>query len=465
MNLSANSPYCFTTYSSAMNTRQNGKHHNIIMFATVFTLILPFFFPQKTSAESRRAFEDVRLDSTIRDHKIIYFGSGEEPQADSAAQLIQKFYEDQFRNFQDPLAPYFLFMSKDANLAMGVGGCVRMRGYFDWGGAIPATGFAPYLIPMTKDPTNMRKFGTTPAGTALFFRVLGQNKKLGDYQLYIEANFNGYHARDFHLKKAYAMINDWTIGYASSTFSDPSAEPPTVDASGPNAKMSSTNVLVRWMHEMKKKFTVAVSLETPSDQIQTVPDEIAGVSQFIPDIAAFFQYSWKSSNHIRLAAIYRSMPYRDLLTQRNHYKSGYGLQLSTIFRPFHAMTIYGCFNGGQGYAGLGGDWLMGNYDLVQDPRTKGVLYAPWCYGGYAAVQYNFTPMIFASATFGGARYAPKFQVSPDEYKQGLYMAFNVFWYLTPRISCAAEFNLGRRMNQDGQTAWARRAGAFVCFSF
>lgn len=134
-------------------------------------------------------------------------------------------------------------MSKDAQLAMGIGGCVRMRAFYDWGGAIPASGFAPKLIPMTPSPTNMRHFGTTPAGTALFFRVLGRNKTLGDYRLYIQCNFNGYQSRDFHLEKAYATINNFTIGYASSTFSDPAALPPTVDAQGPNNKISPTSVL------------------------------------------------------------------------------------------------------------------------------------------------------------------------------------------------------------------------------
>ena len=45
-------------------------------------------------------------------------------------------------------------------------------------------GFAPYLIPMTPDPGNMKNFGTSPAGTCLFFRVLGSNKTRGKYQLY-----------------------------------------------------------------------------------------------------------------------------------------------------------------------------------------------------------------------------------------------------------------------------------------
>jgi len=416
-------------------------------------------------ADVRRSHEDIRMDSSVNNHKIIYFGKGDEPERDSTMALIQKFYEDQFRHIQDPLAPYFLFLSKDSKLAMGIGGCVRMRGYFDWGGALPSPGFAPYLIPMEKDPLRKRYLGTTPAGTALFFRVLGRNKTLGDYQLYIEANFNGYQARDFHLKKAYAIINDWTVGYASSTFSDPAALPPTVDASGPNAKISATSVLIRWMHDLPKGFTVAASVETPSDQIEVIPDQTAKVSQYIPDIAAFIQYGWNQTNHVRFSAIYRSLPYRDLIAGRNHCKSGYGLQLSTLFRPFHAMTVYGCINGGQGYGSLGGDWLLGSYDLVSKPGKPGKLYSPLCFGGYLGVQYNFTPMIFASATFGGTRYAPKYSVVPDQYKQGLYMAANLFWYLTPRISCAVEFNLGRRLDFNDQSSWARRLGAFVSFSF
>ena len=212
-----------------------------------------------------------------------------------------------------------------------------------------------------------------PAGTALFFRVLGRNKTLGDYQVYIEANFNGYEVRDFRLKKAYASINDWTFGYTNSTFSDPSAQPPTVDPSGPNSKIGATlkfSGFVGICHkiigthqpvaaEAAISFTSVQTAEMPSDQIETVPEQIEKVSQYIPDIAAFMQYGWGESNHIRLSAIYRSLPYRDLLMGKNHNKTGFGIQGSTIFRPFYSITVYGCLNGGKGYGSLGGDWLMG----------------------------------------------------------------------------------------------------------
>lgn len=414
---------------------------------------------------SARTMTEIALDSTINDTKLIYFGKGEEQPRDSAQHLIRKFYEDQFRHFQDPLAPYFLFLSRDNNLAMGVGGVVRMRAYFDWAGSVPSPGFSPYLIPMQPNPERRRYLGTTPAGTALFFRVLGMNKKLGQYQLYIEANFNGYQARDFHLKKAYGQINDWTIGYTNSTFSDPNALPPAVDASGPNAKMSATSVLIRWMHEFKHGWTVAASVEAPSDQIDT-RDSITGeVSQYVPDVAAFGQFGFGGENHVRLAGILRTLPYRDLIRQKNYRVMGWGLQLSGRYSPEDHITIYGMVNGGQGYGSLGGDMLMGKYDLVATPGKEGRMYAPWSVGGYAAVQININPQMFFSATYGAMRYLPKDNGFTDEYKTGMYFSINYFWYLTPRISCAAEFNFGRRENMDGRHAYARRAGLLASFSF
>lgn len=57
------------------------------------------------------------------------------PEQDSIRRLVLAFYYDQFRHSQDPEAPTFLFMSKSANMLLGIGGVVRMRGWYDWGGA------------------------------------------------------------------------------------------------------------------------------------------------------------------------------------------------------------------------------------------------------------------------------------------------------------------------------------------
>lgn len=413
---------------------------------------------------------DRQIDSLAESHKIVYIDghpADMQTQAyvDSIRQKILAFYYDQFRHFSDPAAPYFLFMSKDAQLAMGIGGCVRMRGYYDWGGAIPASGFAPYLIPMHPFPTDMRHLGTTPSGTALFFRVLGRNKSLGDYQLYIEANFNGYESRGFRLKKAYAVINDLTIGYASSTFSDPAALPPTVDAQGPNNKISPTSVLVRYMPTFKERWTVALSVETPEPSLAVDNEATENVSVWMPDFAAFGQYQWAPGQHVRLAGIVRTLSYRDIIEGRNHNTVGWGLMLSSVARPTYAVTTYANVCYGHGYQSLGGDLLIGSYDLIGDPARPGRLYSPasfgWCFG----VQYNFRPELFVSLSASQTRYLPSKAVSPDEYKYGLFGAVNVFWNLTPRMQVGAEFDLGERRNFSGEHRRAKRFGAMAQFSF
>ena len=411
-----------------------------------------------------------QTDSLAGSHKIVYIDgrpadAATQAYVDSIRQRISVFYYDQFRHFSDPAAPYFLFMSKDAQLAMGIGGCVRMRGYYDWGGAIPASGFAPYLIPMRKDPANMRHFGTTPSGTALFFRVLGRNKTLGDYQLYIECNFNGYNGRDFHLKKAYAVIDKVTVGYANSTFSDPAALPPTVDAQGPNNKITPTSVLVRYMPTFGERWTAAVSAESPQPSITTDNVSTAKVSAWMPDFAAFGQYQWAPGQHVRLAGIVRTLSYRDLVARKYVNKVGWGLLLSSVAHPAPMLTTYANVCYGHGYQSLGGDLLIGSYDLVGTPGDPGKLYAPASVGWCAGLQYNIRPNLFVSVQASQTRYLPARDVSPGEYKYGLFGAVNVFWNFTPRMQLGAEFDLGTRRDFSGDSAWARRAGLMAQFSF
>ncbi|MDE6295895.1 MAG: hypothetical protein K2M03_07520 [Muribaculaceae bacterium] len=420
---------------------------------------------------SANSLVDKQIQSIVESNKVVFLDGkpSEEAQRqhdiDSVRSVVTEFYYDQFRHFQDPDAPYFLFMSKDAQLAMGIGGAVRMRAYYDWGGAIPASGFAPYLIPMTPDPTNMRAFGTTPAGTCLFFRVIGRNKRLGHYQLYIEANFNGYSSRDFHLKKAYAIINDWTIGYANSTFSDPAAVPPTVDAQGPNNKISPTSVLVRWMPTVKNRWVFALSAETPSTAIDVNSVDTKKVTNWLPDWAAFVQYQWAKGQHLRLSGIVRTLSYRDMHTQKNYNPTGWGLLLSNVTHPIPQLTTYATLSYGKGMESLGGDLQIANYDLIPDPEQTGHLYAPASLGWCVGLQYNFLPNLFMSVSASQSYLMPKYDMPADEYKNGFFGDINVFWNLTPRIQVAAEFDLGRRQNRSGEAKWARRVGAMAQFSF
>ena len=386
------------------------------------------------------------------------------PGQDSIRSMLETFYYDQFRHMQDPEAPTFLFMSKNSNLLMGIGGVVRMRSWYDWGGAIPGNGFMPYLIPIPENPASTRKFGTTPAGTALFLQLVGRSG-MGTYRLYIEANFNGYQGRGLHLKKAYAMLDDLTVGYANSTFSDPAAMAPTVDAQGATNKLAKTDVLIRYMPTFRRHWSVGVSLENPSTQIDASDGLTAKTSEWLPDLAACVQYQWGEGEHVRLSGIVRNLGYRDLIAQRNHNEAGWAVQLSSVAHPLPAVTTYLTCNYGHGYGGLTNDLLAGNYDMIANPEVPGQLYAPRSMGYCIGLQYNFTHALFTSASFSQTHLLPRYAVAPTEYRYGWCANINVFWNVVPRLQLAAEFDLGRRMNADGANRYAKRVGAVCQFSF
>lgn len=413
---------------------------------------------------------DQQTRAAIESHKLVYLdGKGDSLEQrhdiDSMRRVVSKFFYDQFQHFLDPAAPYFMLMSKDAGLSLGIGGAVRMRAYYDWGGSPNNAGFSPMLLPMAADPTSRRSFSATPSGTCFFVRLIGQNDVIGEYQLYVETDFTGYNGRDLKLKKAYAMVRDFTVGYASSTFADPAAEPAMVDAAGPNNKVGPTSVLVRYMPTIKDRWVVAVSAELPSTAADVDNVNNAKVRDYLPDFAAFAQYQWSESQHVRLSGMVRTLPYRNLLTKTNHNVVGWGLQLSAVCHPTSHLTTYLTANYGHGYGSMGGDLQLGNYDLISVSPDAGQMYAPASWGWCAGLQYNFKPNLFMTLIGSQTRFSPSHTVSPDTYKTGLLGAANLFWLITPRLTTGLEFCLGHRLDFSGDKHTSYRMGAMCMFSF
>lgn len=350
-------------------------------------------------------------------------------------------------------------------MMLGVGGGVRMRAFYDWNGAMPSNAFSPYTIPIPADPANSRRFNTTPSGTYFNVRLIGHNSVVGSYGLYIEADFTGYNGRDFKLKKSYAQIRDFTVGYASSTFSDPAAQPAIVDAAGPNNKFSNTNVLVRYMPCFKQKWYIAASIETPSTAIDASGGKVQPASNWLPDAAAFVQYQWAPGQHVRLSGIVRSLSYMTLADNKRHNLAGWGVQASTVAKPEAHLTLYATVNYGHGFAGLGGDLQHGQYDLISSPDDPSNLYAPASMGWCAGVQYNFRPNFFATLAASQTHYMPQHSVAPAEYKSGTFACANVFWSILPRLTVAAEYDWGMRGNFSGEHKAASRINVSAMFTF
>ncbi len=79
-------------------------------------------------AQNQALLKKSRMDSAISNHKILYFGKGDEPDNDSTSVMIQNSMKTSSDISRILLLLTFYFCQKDSKLAMGIGGCVRMRG-------------------------------------------------------------------------------------------------------------------------------------------------------------------------------------------------------------------------------------------------------------------------------------------------------------------------------------------------
>lgn len=408
-----------------------------------------------------------QLQRLVSSHHIIYFGAGEEEvDSQQKADLIESFYLDQYRHAQDPRAPYFMFMSRGGKMAMGMGGKIQALAFYDMHGMVDGNSFVPYSIPVQPNKLEPNGLQTSIGNSSLFFTAFGADRRFGNYMLYIEAKFAG--AGDMHyleLKKAYATVGDWTLGLAKSTFADPASQPSSVETDGPNSEVDASRFLLRWMHRLPGKWTVAASIENSSLKI-TATDYYALSSTYMPNIAGFVQYG-THTQHVRLSGILRNMRYRDLVAGRNEYVTGWGVNLTSCLRPARAVTVFAGANTGKGIGSLVNDLSRGANDLLGRSDRLGKMYAPLSYGYYAALQYNFLPNLFSTVIFSQERLLPKHHSFYDgeQYKYGLYGTANVFYSVTPRCVVAAEFNVGKRVNMDHASRVAYRVGLLAEFSF
>lgn len=438
------------------------KHTNNIL-AIIFAMLFCIISTETALAETVNdtvSFKQQKRDGLLKSVRVL--GNATAP-SDSVDMLLQQFYMDQFRHFQDPEAPFFMLMSKDASLALGIGGQVKVTGWYDWNGSIDDVDFHPYEIPVPKSEDDKRSLGSSPSGTELFMTLLG-NTKAGKFMAYIQGGFSGYHNIDFKLKKAYVTFRDWTVGYTKSTFSDPSAEIPVIDGGGQNGKIGHTTTLVRWTHSFRKHWSVAASVEMPDFGIQNIDSLVKKQNVYVPDIAAFVQYGWGES-HLRLAGIVRVLPYRDLVTGKNHSKTGWGIQLSNVTQATRQLTLFATANVGQGISSYSNDLGVKSFDLISNLDKPGEMYAPTAWSLALGAQYYFTKNIFSAITLSEARYMPSKRTLPTDYKYGLYGAVNIFWNITPRLQIGAEYLIGKRQNFNREHACADRIDALFQFSF
>lgn len=132
---------------------------NLVRSLLVLSVLCPFVSQAQSPVSSSsqlpkgHSIKELRSQSSVQPHRVIML-DGEHPGEDSIRSIMDSFYYDQFRHFKDPQAPFFLFMSREANLTMGIGGQLNVQGYYDWGQAMSGSSFIPSSLPVPGEPGN-----------------------------------------------------------------------------------------------------------------------------------------------------------------------------------------------------------------------------------------------------------------------------------------------------------------------
>lgn len=386
--------------------------------------------------------------------------SGDSAQAHE--EVLAVLYDSKEFQFHDAKNPRFLFLDTQGRAALGIGGALYATvGYGFDGSPGGDANFITYDIPVPGDAARRSDLSFSANHSKLFLHLAGHARRIGTYQMYMQAAFSGPGGYGFTLKQAYISAANVTAGLALSTFCDP-AGPATVDTQGPSGVISKKNVLVRYAPSLSPHVKAGIAIEQPSVSI-THSENTAQIAQRVPDIPFYVQYGWRGG-HVRASGIVRNMSYRDLAEGRNRLTAGYGASLSAVVDPTAALQLYGNVSWGRGIATYVND--LGGYGLDLVPSaTPGILYAPASWQYDVSAQYDFTRRLFVAASWSQVRLYDAGQMAGDTYRSASYLSVNAFY--TPFDDCqlGLAYIRGLRADQDRQSATANRLMASVRYSF
>ena len=390
--------------------------------------------------------------------------SGDSANADTRGN-IAILYSREGMSFDEPGAPRFLFLDREGKVALGIGGYVKGVGMYDFDGAIDGSDFETYDIPVPFNPAQRQRFGADASQSTLFLKLVTHPTKLGRITVYIQTGFNsaskGYTLK---LKQAYVSVGHVTAGLARSSFADGEAEAPTIDGQGPSGQITAKNMLFQYKTNTVKGFSGAISIENPSASYSTVTGVTEAIAQRVPDIPLYVQYAWNSDSHVRVSVLHRSLSYRDLTAGKNHFRSGWGLHLSSVGDIAAGLGYFGHVAYGEGIARYINDLCDNGYDLVPS-EVEGELKAPGALAWTVGLSYNFTKRFFMTANCSQSRVYDCSILGGGRNRNDTYAAINGFYNLTSDFRIGAECLIGRRHNYDGTSGHANRFEAMMQYSF
>lgn len=381
-------------------------------------------------------------------------------------EIVRIMNETQSPRFNDPKAPRFLLTDRKGRFALGIGGYVKATAEYDFGGISDDVDFYPSMIPNKGETYIRNQFQMDATTSTIFLKLVGRTKNLGDFVVYTAGNFRGG-SKVFELQNAYASFLGFTLGYDYTIFMDLVAGPPTIDFAGPSGMLFARTTQFRYEKGFGKGWKAGVAVEMPV--VDGITNQNLNINvQRVPNFPAYIQYAWNKSGHIRVAGLFRSMTYEDLVAKKAESEIGWGVMAATSFNMTKNLTFFGQGIYGKGIGQYMNDISNLDVDLVPDPDKAGRMQVLPMMGWYAGLQYNICPKVFVSSTYSQTRlYSEKdYPATPsDQYRYGQYLVTNIFWNINPNLQLGAEYLRGWRTDFNDETRHANRINVSAQYNF
>lgn len=380
--------------------------------------------------------------------------------------VVAVIYDTNDLHFHDPGAPRFLFLDRKGKIALGIGGNIYATAAYNFGGSErTGTDFIPAQLPTPADPNQREALQFTARHSTIFLQLAGYSEKFGTFSAYVQTDFTGGTGNSHMLKlvQAYLRIGHVTAGLARSTFVD-AAGIATVDTQGPCGALDNKSVLLQYAPHLAEHWSMAIAAEAPAASI-TYGDFTHNISQRIPDIPIYAQYSWGEGNHVRASALLRNLCYRNLVSGNTRYTTGYGVQLSGTSALGAGFSLFADATFGRGLGSFVADLKPLGVDLIPAADDPGKLIAPRSFSYAAGLRYDFGTKAFATVAWGQATLYDRGALGGDTYRSGTYFSVNGFYNLFEDCLIGLEYARGDRRNFDGTHGGGNRIMAAVRYSF
>ena len=419
-----------------------------LLSVMTFVITIVFAKPSEEKVEKERALIFITGDNVPTELKV----------------KVDLFKESESPYFQDPRAPRFIMVDRKNRVAFGIGGYVKATTSYDFAGIANDIDFVTYDIPVPKGDFNKSQILMDASTSRLFFKLVGQNRVLKKFSAYIETDFRGNNY-SLRLRQAYLSFRGMIMGQTWSTFVDLAAIPPTIDFEGPTASVAARNVQFRYSIPFKDKWEFAIALENPNYSA-TLNDYVQIAKQRCPDIPMYLQYKWKNGSHLRFSGILRGMRYNNLLNAQGRTAFGWGVQMGGLANMSSKFTLYYQGVYGKGISKYINDLGGNNLDLAISENGGELKPIPVA-GGVMGLQYNILDNLFASVNYSYLRLFDDGDIlySPSMYKQGQYLAANMFMTLDNDWQFGVEYLWGARKNQDDMKSYANRIQIMAQYNF